>query len=312
MSDAFPLPFTSLRVMKGGNPAPYLVGSMFTDAYREGAERLAASCEKFGLQYAIHEVQKVDRSISPRGSHDLAFTKANIIRHLLDIHAKPILYIDADCEFASEPLLIDELVASGCDFAIYNWLADEHTDAFLPVDVTVGPDGAPIKDRFYRFNHSIDWYSESQLFCSGPVQFYGNSAPARMLLHEWQRTIAAFPGSVDDECLSFIFNNLGSRAKELKVHWLPKAYARYCWWIYVKPVINHPQRPLMREATKPDFIDIKDPAGRKTFYTSRAEVRTGNRLFPRDCLIDTAQGVVGKVVGDRLVTIRRTDQPFWL
>jgi Nucleotide-diphospho-sugar transferase len=312
VSDAFPLPFTSLRFLKGGNAGPYVVGAMFTEAYRKDAERLAASCETFGLPYVIHEVQAVHRSISPRGSEDLSFTKANFIRHLLTVHAKPVLYVDADCEFVSDPVLADELVGSRCDFAIYNWLADEHTDTFFPVDVSVGPDGPPIKNRFYRFNHSIDWYTTSQLFCSGAVQFYANSDAARMLLAEWQHTIAAFPGSADDVCLSFAFNNLGTRSDALKVHWLPKAYARYCWWIYVKPVINHSTIPLPRKPTEPDFVDINDPAGRRTFYSSRAEVRTGDRLFPRDCLIDTERGIVGKVVGDRLVTIEVTDQTFWL
>lgn len=298
--------------MKGGNAGPYVVGAMFTDAYRKDAERLAASCEKFGLQYAIHEVPTVHRSISPRGSEDLSFTKANFIHHLLAVHSKPILYVDADCEFVSEPVLMDELVRSCCDFAVYNWLADEHTDTFYPVELGVGPDGPPIKNRFYRFNHSCDWYTTSELMCSGAVQFYASSDAARLLLSEWHHTIAAFPASADDVCLSFTFNNLGARSDALKVHWLPKAYLRCCWWIYVKPVINHPATPLQRKPTEPYFADINDPAGRKTLYLSSAEVRTGNRLFPRDCIIDTERGVVGKIVGDQLVTLKVTDQRFWI
>ena len=311
MSASFPLPFTPLRLMTGGNAGLYVVGAMFTDAYRGEAERLAASCERFGLPYAIHEVPTVHRSISPRGSDDLAFTKANFIRHLLATHGKPILYVDADCEFISEPVLADELVRSGCDFAIYNWLADEHTDAFVAVDVSVA-NGPPMKNRFYRFSHSIDWYNTSELICSGAVQFYADSDAARLLLSEWHQTIVAFPGAADDECLSFTYNNLGARAHGLKVHWLPKEYMRCGWWIYIEPVINHSATPLPRKIIKADFVAIKDPAGRKTFHTSLAEVRKDDRLFPRDCLIDTRRGVVGKVVGDQLVTVSLTDQPFWL
>lgn len=181
----FPLPFNYVRRIEGGRPRSYVVGAMFTASYSKQAERLIASCERLGLPYDIYEVPTVHRSISFHGSQDLSFTKANFIRQLIDLHRKHVLYLDADCEFVSEPTLIDELVESGCDFAIYNWMADEHTDTFVPVELGVGSDGPPIKQRFYRFNHSIDWYATSQLICSGIVQLYGNSDSARSLLAEW-------------------------------------------------------------------------------------------------------------------------------
>lgn len=111
-------------------------------------------------------------------------------------------------------------------------------------------------------------------------------------------------------CLGFTFNNLGPRKDALRVCWLPKAYARFGWWIYAKPVINHPERP--RRASEFAFAAILDPAGRQPYYADRAEVRNGNRLFPRDCIIDTKRGVIGKIVADQLVTVRVTDQVFWL
>jgi hypothetical protein len=40
----------------------------------------------------------------------------------------------------SEPTLIGSLVEAGAEFAIYNWLADQHTDAYAPVELR-GPDG---------------------------------------------------------------------------------------------------------------------------------------------------------------------------
>src|SRR5688572_17413831 len=102
-SQIFPLPFNSVRQISGGREGRYVVGAMFTASYAEKAERLAASCERFGLQYAIHEVQVIHRSIYILGADDLAYTKANFIHHLLVTHGKPVLYLDADCEFVAEP-----------------------------------------------------------------------------------------------------------------------------------------------------------------------------------------------------------------
>jgi hypothetical protein len=189
----FPLPFKSMRILSGGAEGAFVVGAVFTQAYAAKAERLAASCEKFGLQYAIHQVPSVHRATSARGSGDLAYTKANIIRSLLAAHKKPVLYVDADCEFVSPPGLIDQLVRSGRDFAIYNWLADDDTDKFRPIELSPSPGEPPAANRFYRFSGSVDWVSASQLMCSGCVQFYADSFPARALLRRWHRTVASFP-----------------------------------------------------------------------------------------------------------------------
>src|SRR5690348_10276211 len=95
-SGILPLPFASIRTISGGASAPFIVGTMFTSSYAAEAPRLAGSCERFGLQYELHEVCAVHRSISTRGSDDLSCTKANFIRHLIASHRKPVLYVDAD------------------------------------------------------------------------------------------------------------------------------------------------------------------------------------------------------------------------
>lgn len=127
----FPLPFKSNRSLTGGRGGAYLVGSMFTASYSQKAARLAASCEKFGLSFEIHEVPTIHRSISPAGTDDLSYTKPNFIRHLIASHRKPVLYVDADCEFVADPVAISCLVDERCDFAVYNWCADDCTDQFL-------------------------------------------------------------------------------------------------------------------------------------------------------------------------------------
>ena len=312
MSYRSPLPFKSLRSISGGKQGSYVIGAMFTAAYATKAERLIASCKKFCLPYVIHEVPAVHRSISHRGTDDLAYTKANFIRHLLAAHKKPVLYVDADCEFVSPPDLIDELVRSGCDFAIHNGCAEELTDRYEPIELRFRADEPPVKNRFYRLTGYLGLYSNSQLMCCGCVQFYANSLAARTLLSRWQRTIATFPGRCDDPCLGFVFNNLTRRdwlSWLLKVQWLPKAYARISWWIYVKPVINHADRP--GADPRPNSHSIEDSRGRKRYYPERMK-RTDAHLFPIGCIIDTAQKMVCKIVDRQLVQVGPTDLDFWL
>jgi hypothetical protein len=307
----FPLPFKSLRTMSGGKEGSYVIGAMFTAAYSAKAERLAASCDKFELPYFIHEVPEVHKSISVKGTEDFSYTKPNFIRHMLATHRKPVLYVDADCEFMSRPDLIGELSRSDCDFAIYNWCADEYKDVFVPVEVDTDAEVPSTENRFYRFVGGFDWFSNNQLICSGLVQFYGDSIAAQNLLSRWQRTLVTFPGCLDDEALAFTFNNLTRYSWLwwlLRVQWLPKSYARISWWIYVKPVINHSEIP-----GKPARVEkINDPRGRKTFYRSQLEHRSVTCLLPRHCIIDTVQHMVCKLVDGQLVQIEPTDQEFWL
>jgi hypothetical protein len=309
--NSFPLPFRSLRVIRGGNDGSYVIGAMFTAAYSEKATQLAASCEKFGLPYVIHEVPTVHRSISGRGTDDLSYTKANFIRYLLATHKKPVLYLDADCEFKSQPELIDRLARTGCDFAIYNWFADEYNDCFIPIELN--PDGGepPTKDRFYRFLASETFFANKQLKCNGLVQFYGNSVAARAFLARWQRTISVFSGCADDSALSFTFNNLTRRSWlwwQLKVRWLPKTYARISWWIYAKPIINHKDLPTKSSR----FVKINDPGGRKPFYLSLMEPKNPVLLFPRDCIIDTEQRMLCKLVDGQISPIEPIELELWL
>lgn len=311
MARTFPLPFKSLRMIRGAGDKPFIVGAMFTAAYARQAERLAASCEKFGLLYELHEVPTVHSSISMRGTDDPAFTKANFVHHLLTTHNKAVLYLDADCEFLAQPDLLTEVARSGCDFAIYNWFADEHTDMFKPVRILAN-DSTVIKDRYFCFAGSVDSYTRDQLMCSGLTQFYRNSRAARSLLRRWHNTILNFPGTADDQCLDFAYNNLGKfawRCWFLKSRWLPKAYARMAFWIYVSPVINHPEYPTKND----QFIKVRDPSGRrKQFYWSQIAKLQVTRLIPPGHIVDAKEGLLCKVVDGQVVPVERLEQQFWL
>jgi hypothetical protein len=311
MTSAFPLPFKSLRTIKGGSGKPFIVGAMFTAGYFQQAERLAASCEKFGLPFELHEVPSVHASISMRGSGDPSFTKANFVHHLLTTHKKAVLYLDADCEFTAQPDMVTELVQSSCDFAIYNWFSDKYTDMFKPVEI-LADDSTLIKGRYFRFAGSVDWYTETQLMCSGLTQFYRNSRAARSLLRKWHKTIMDYPGCADDQCLDFAYNNLGKfswRCWFLKARWLPKAYARMAFWIYANPVINHPEYPTQND----QFIRIKDPSGRrKQFYWPLIPKLQVTPLIPRDRIVDAKERLLCKVVDGRVIPAESTEQEFWI
>ena len=308
---SFPLPFQSLRTISGAGDKPFIAGAMFTARYSKQAERLVASCEKFSVPYALHEVPTVHASISTHGSDDLSFTKANFIHHMLRTHNKPVLYLDADCEFSAPPDLLTELARSGCDFAIYNWLADEHTDMFKPLELSL--DGSPpVKGRFFRFAGSVDRYCTHQLMCSGLAQYYRNSLAARSLLGRWHRTIAEHPGCADDQCLDYTYNNLGKfswRSWFLKARWLPKNYARIAFWIYAEPVINHPEYPTKND----QYIRVTDPRGRrKQFYWDSIGKMEVTPLFPRNRIIDTEEHLLCKLVEGRPVPVERIEAKFWI
>ncbi|MDH4189979.1 MAG: hypothetical protein OEW21_07235, partial [Betaproteobacteria bacterium] len=243
------------------------------------AEHLRESCERFDLPYVLHEIPTIHRSIHIRGSSDLRYTKPNFIQHLLDRYRVPILYLDVDCVFRAYPTLIDELIDGGISFAIYNWLADVDNETFWPINVRL--DGRVIQDRFYHYSHRVPWYSTEQLICSGCVQFYDVSTAASALLAMWHRTIEKYPGTPDDQCLWFAFNNGGARIPAIRWSWLPKDYARYAWWIFSRPVIEHPDLPGV---TNSGFENIPVDAVVKDYYEELC--RQTDPRFPENSVID--------------------------
>jgi hypothetical protein len=289
----FPLPFTGRLELKGGDLGArpsFIVASMFTPSHRDLATRLATSLEQLGLPFAIYEVPTVHRSISPRGTDEPGYTKANFISYVLREFQTPVLYVDCDCVFRVEPRRIRALVADGCDFAIYNWLADEHTDAFVPFDVPMADDRADAaRPRLFRFSHSIDWFSPDQLICSGAVQFYANTTAARDLLAVWSAAVRDCSGVPDDQCLDYAFNFRRPTTPGARWTWLDKAYARYLFWIYARPVIDHPQIPAPGD---PVGAKIADKTGAPRWKMDNAEVRTDGRLFPRDALVDADRRLI--------------------
>jgi hypothetical protein len=247
--------------------APFIVCAMSTPDYRPKAERLAASLDRLGLAHALFETPQVHRSTSPRGGEDLSFSKPRFIAYALREFHKPVLYVDADVVFRKNPQAIAALCAEDCDFAIYNWLADPINDAWRPE-----PGG-----RFWKFFFGVDLASDSQLMASGAVQLWNGTEAAFALLEDWEQSLLRHPKSEDDHCLDFAYNH-GTHSG-LKPRWLPKDHARYAFWIYVDPVIDHPEFPT-------PVTGHFEQLGSTRFDTAKLKRVTKQTQFPRDAVVD--------------------------
>jgi hypothetical protein len=290
--------------------ARFVVAAMLTPSHARFGARLADSCRAHSLPLALFEVPAVHRSISVKGSDDLRYTKANFIRFLLGRFHRPILYLDADCVVAQPPALIDQLHAAQVDFAIFNWLAEQHTEAYVPARIAVdeGSGPRPTSERFFRFSHAIDTKCDRQLLCSGAVQWWNRTAPAIALLDQWQRVIERAAGSADDKCLDYAFNNFPAGAAPLRSAWLPKAYARYRWWIYERPVIDHPEVP----ASAAGFVQLDALDGKRRIYPQLLKELEVPYVFPKDCLIDAEARLLLRLTGQGWRPVGRFSTALWL
>ena len=288
---------------------PFVVAGMFTPSHGRLAKRLASSLRTQRLPHLIFEVPTVHRSISPRGTMDLTYAKPNFIWHVMGIAKRPVLYLDVDCVVQSPPKLIFSLANEGCDFSILNWLALEDNDAYRR---WIGkrelmPNG--ISQHVYMFSHRISWESKDQLICSGAAQFWNNSDSARRLLAAWFETIKSQELVADDQCLDFAFNNnINGSRDNLNAGWLPKSYARYAWWIFDKPVIDHPEFPN----SSADWKQIADPKGRERFRASACNARANAPVLPENQLLDARSGRLLEFHNYRYVDVGKLNQPVWV
>jgi hypothetical protein len=249
--------------------SPFIVCAMFTPNYGALARRLTASLDAFGLEHALFQVPGVHRSISARGQGDLSLSKPRFIRFLLERFARPVLYVDCDVVFRKEPKQIASLAKKGCDFAIYNWLADMMNDAWRPEP------GTPL----WKFLFRVDLASDTQLLASGAVQLWRDTDAAISLLTDWEQSLHNHPMSEDDQCLDFAFNH-GDRTG-LKPHWLPKTCCRYAYWPYVQPTIDHPQFPAPASG---QFHQL----GSERFDRAQLRRVEKDEPFPRDAAVNSA------------------------
>lgn len=303
--------FASRRVIQEPTPEsshlPFVIGAMHTEKYAWLGERLRQSCDRFRLPLALFEVPSVHRSISIHGTENVAYTKANFIRFLMERYGKPVWYVDADCVFEQYPEAVFSLLEGQVDFAIFNWLAEEHTEAYFPVRVLLQGENVE-SGRYYRFGLSMDLHSQDQLICSGMAQFYNNTRAAKALLAMWHGFILENPGYADDQCLDFVYNNYSAEIPELRVRWLDKSYARCAYWIYVKPVINHPEIPH----TNQGFARLEMIGDMTRIDMDRIEKRRTQYVFPKNCIIDTREGKLLLTKNNIVHAVVPTPSELWL
>lgn len=259
----------SLWRRSGDTDATFIACAMFTPDYQDMAQRLALSLDAFGLDHAIFKVPTVHRSVSIKGEGDLSLAKPRFIRFLLEQFGKPVLYLDCDMVLRREPSQILALARKGYDFAIYNWLADRQNDAWRPEP------GTPL----WKFYFHVDLASDSQLMAGGAVQFWRGTDAALTLLADWEQCLRNHPIGEDDQCLDFAYNH-GDRAG-LQPCWLPKSYCRYGFWMYVQPVIDHPEIP---GPVSGQYQQL----GSERFDRTRLKRVEKEMPFPRDWLVDAA------------------------
>lgn len=292
MAEAGPYSLWRERSVAG---QPFLVCAMFTPDYRQQAERLAASLDRFALGHALFEVPKVHRSISSRGGDDLVFCKPRFIRGMLEAFGGTVLYVDSDMVFRKTPELITRLCGENCDFAIYNWLADPVTDAWLPSDR---------EGRFWKFYFKMDVLSDSQLGASGAVQLWKAGPAAFALLEDWEKSLQRHPDAEDDHCLDFAYNHRENSG--LKARWLPKEYCRYAFWPYADPVIDHPEFPAPASG---HFRSL----GVERFNRDRIRRVDKEAPFPRYAILDAKNGQMLTPDGDgRLAPAGTFPRPLYL
>jgi hypothetical protein len=213
--------------------------------------------------------------------------------------------MDVDMFFVGYPKKIVRVSSEGYDFAIYNWLHDEHNEAYVPINGKI--EAGNRHSDFYFFSHCIDFFCAEQLICSGGVQFYGNSDAAKKLLEHWQNFIARYPEFADDEGLDYVYNNFILHSVDLKAYWLDKSYLRLPWWPHIKPVILHTGLP-----TSGRNCHITEIENRRRYYLEKCKRNSGHLLFPRDWIIDTKERVLLKVVNNQVVGQRPIQQKFWI
>ncbi len=89
--------------------------SFYTPMYEASAQRLAASCDRHGLDLDLHPLSQELPTWEQACN-----VKPTFILAMLRKYDRPIVWLDADAEVMQPPTLFAELLADGAEFAIRN------------------------------------------------------------------------------------------------------------------------------------------------------------------------------------------------
>ena len=284
------------------NDKNFIVVSFFTKSYKDKADKLINSLNKFNINYKIFEIPTIHYSKSNKGSDDINYCMPKLIMKALSRFRLPILFIDCDMEIVQKPELFYRLDEKKIDFAIYNWLEDSDNDGYLPLKLNINTSEGKIEKTYFinkvnvkLLNHSE---KEKQLFSSGAVAYFSNSDLSNKLLKDWYKNIKKYPQLPDDQILDYTFNFTFDKKNKLKIEWLSKNYCRVYWWIFTKPIINHPDNVSHRE--KDNFYKI---TGKKRFKIENTIKRETSKI-PSDLIIDINEKKLLKIKNGKIFIIK--------
>ena len=280
----------------------FIVISFFTKSYKDKADKLINSLNKFNINYKVFEIPTIHYSKSNKGSDDINYCMPKLIMKALSSFRLPILFIDCDMEIVQKPELFYRLDEKKIDFAIYNWLEDNDNDGYLPLKLNINTSEGKIEKTYFinkvnvkLLNHSE---KEKQLFSSGAVAYFSNSDLSNKLLKDWYKNIEKYPQLPDDQILDYTFNFTFDKKNKLKIEWLSKNYCRVYWWIFTKPIINHPDNVSHRE--KDNFYKI---TGKKRFKIENTIKRETSKI-PSDLIIDINEKKLLKIKNGKIFIIK--------
>ena len=284
------------------NDKNFIVVSFFTKNYKDKADKLINSLNKFNINYKVFEIPTIHYSKSNKGSDDINYCMPKLIMKALSSFRLPILFIDCDMEIVQKPELFYRLDEKKIDFAIYNWLEDNDNDGYLPLKLNINTSEGKIEKTYFinkvnvkLLNHSE---KEKQLFSSGAVAYFSNSDLSNKLLKDWYKNIEKYPQLPDDQILDYTFNFTFDKKNKLKIEWLSKNYCRVYWWIFTKPIINHPDNVSHRE--KDNFYKI---TGKKRFKIENTIKRETSKI-PSDLIIDINEKKLLKIKNGKIFIIK--------
>ena len=104
-------------------------------------------------------------------------------------------------------------------------------------------------------------------------------------------------------CLSF---NIEKKIRQnLNVKWFDKSYCRISWWIFSKPIINHPDKLTDRK------IDFYEVTGKKRFNFENTDERT-DRKIGKDLIIDIQDKLILRVKDKKLYVVKKLDENIYI
>jgi hypothetical protein len=126
-------------------------------------------------------------------------------------------------------------------------------------------------------------------------------------LARWNAAIDKNPNAADDICLDFSYNNYFDKGM-MKSYWLPKSYARYAFWIFDKPIINHPDLPHVGS----QFQELKLNQGEflvdEGFFQRRAEIF----YIQPNTFLDVHKNEIVMFQNGMRLKIAKNNLPFYL